>query len=144
MDAVARRVLQAKSTRVPATAQGTAIDPIRRSATALILLCLSGMALAAGPMSFLQDTAFSKFNDRDVQLFKAALDKALASPGEGVPVAWANERSDSSGAITPEGSEQQGGAGCRDLRIANRHKTLAGEAVYRFCRTGTGPWKLVQ
>jgi len=95
-------------------------------------------------MSFLRDTAFGKFNERDAQLFRAALDQALASPGEGTPVPWANERSGSSGVITPGRSEPQGDGSCRDLRIANRHKTLEGEGLYRFCRAGAGPWKLVQ
>jgi surface antigen len=143
--AVTRRALQAESMTLITVAEGAAIDPIRRfAAVALTGLLLAGAALAAGPMSWLTDTAFAKFDDKDTQLFKAALDKALDSPADGTPVQWNNERSGSSGTVTPERRVAQGGASCRDLRIANRHKDLAGEGVYRFCRTSAGKWSLVQ
>jgi len=107
-------------------------------------LLLVGAALAAGPMSLFRDTAVARFNDQDTRLLRAALDKALASSDEGMPVEWNNDRSGSSGVITPERSLEHGGASCRDLRILNRHRTLQGEAVYRFCRNPAGEWRLVQ
>jgi len=129
---------------VATLAEGTTIDPTRRFSAVLAGLLLAGTALAAGPMSVFRDTAVGSFNDQDMQLLRATLDKALASSGEGVPLEWTNERTGSSGVITPERSLEQGGTNCRDLRIANRHRTLQGEAVYRFCRNPAGEWRLVQ
>ncbi len=125
----------------------TAATRLRRlgaAVAAAALLALAGAAAARGPMSWMRDSAFAQFNEADTRLLRAALDEALASPAEGTPVSWQNERSGSSGSIEPVASDLHNGVRCRDLKVVNRHRRLAGEGQYRFCQSEGGPWRLVQ
>ena len=103
-----------------------------------------GTAGARGPTSWMGDSAYAQFNEADTTLLRAALDQALASPIEGTPVSWRNERSGSSGSIEPIASDLHNGVRCRDLKVVNRHRRQEGEGRYRFCQPEGGAWKLVQ
>jgi surface antigen len=108
------------------------------------LLTGVGAADARGPTAWMRDSAYAQFNEADTKLLRAALDEALASPGEGTPVTWQNERSGSSGSIEPVASDLHNGVRCRDLKVVNRHRRQEGEGRYRFCQPEGGAWKLVQ
>jgi surface antigen len=108
-------------------------------------LLLAGMAGTAEAqyLDTLATSPMSRFNEADNMLFKANLDKALASGSDGVTLAWKNERTPAAGSVTLQKSFDSKGMKCRELLIANSYKTLKGEGVHTFCQNSAGEWKLV-
>lgn len=102
----------------------------------------SGAAVAAG-YGFLADSPMGKFNDDDLKLMNGAIAEALAAKALGAPVRWANDKTRSSGEVTPRRAFESQGRPCRDLRVVNRHRTLEASGVYTLCRDN-GEWKLAQ
>ena len=111
----------------------------------LIIVALlggGGASVAAG-YGFLADSPMGKFNEDDLKLMNGAIDKALAAEAMGMPVRWANDKTRSSGEVTPKRAFEYQGRPCRDLRVVNRHRTLEATGVYTMCRDN-GEWKLAQ
>jgi surface antigen len=111
-------------------------------ATVIVLLAGAGAAAAAG-FGFLADSPIGKFNEDDLKLMNGAIDKALTASTPGVRTRWANEKSGSSGEVTPQRAFERNGRACRDVKIVNRHKTLEASGIYTMCRDD-GQWKLAQ
>lgn len=111
-------------------------------AVAAVLLVVSGAAVAAG-LGFLSDAPVRRFNADDLRLMNEAIEKALAAGETGSPVRWASDRTPASGEVTPQRVFERNGRPCRDLRVLNRHGTLAASGVYTMCRED-GQWKLAQ
>jgi surface antigen len=116
-----------------------------QKALAAVLVCAFGVLAAPGAQAadllFLRNSPASKFNAADFKLLRANVDKALAGPAEGPPLAWKNDKSGASGTVTPDGVDSATPA-CRKLRIANAFATMKDEGSYIFCRGNTGQWKL--
>jgi len=109
---------------------------------AAALLTGSGMAAAAG-FGFLAESPMGRFNEDDLKLMNGAIERALAAAELGTPVGWANERTASSGEVTPQKAFENRGRPCRDLRVVNRHRRLESAGVYTMCRED-GQWTLAQ
>lgn len=109
---------------------------------AAALLAGGGAAVAAG-FGFLAETPMGKFNEDDLKLMNAAVDKALAASEVGAPVRWANDKTASSGEVTPQRAFESKGRACRELKVVNRHQRLEATGIYTMCRENGG-WKLAQ
>lgn len=106
------------------------------------VLAASGAAAAAG-FGFLAETPMGRFNGDDLKLMNGAVEKALSANEMGKPVRWANEKTASSGEVTPQRAFENQGRPCRDLRVVNRHRRLEASGIYTMCRED-GSWKLAQ
>jgi len=106
------------------------------------LLVGSGVVAAAG-FGFLADSPVGKFNQDDLKLMNGAIDKALTANEIGVQTRWANDRTASSGEVTPQRAFESKGRPCREVKIVNRHKMLESAGLYTMCRED-GRWKLAQ
>jgi surface antigen len=113
-----------------------------RALLAAAVLGGSGAAAAAG-YGFLAESPMGRFNEDDLKLMNGAIAEALAAKAIGTPVRWANDRTRSSGEVTPARSFESQGRPCRDLRVVNRHRTLEASGLYTLCRDN-GDWKLAQ
>lgn len=111
-------------------------------AIAIVLLTAPSAGAAAG-FGFLADSPIGKFNGDDLKLMNGAIDKALAGSELGVRTSWVNEKTGSSGEVTPQRAFERGGRACQDVKIVNRHKMLEASGVYTMCRED-GQWKLAQ
>lgn len=111
-------------------------------AIAIALLAGPGTGAAAG-FGFLADSPVGKFNEDDLKLMNGAIDKALAASEVGARTRWVNEKTGSSGEVTPQRTFERNGRACRDVKIVNRHKMLEASGVYTMCRED-GQWKLAQ
>lgn len=111
---------------------------------ALAVALLAGpVTAAAAGFGFLADSPIGKFNEDDLKLMNGAIDKALAGNELGVRTSWVNEKTGSSGEVTPQRAFERGGRACREVKIINRHKMLEASGVYTMCRED-GQWKLAQ
>lgn len=111
---------------------------------ALVCLGLASAAAQAQSLNLIGASPVSRFNDADLKLMMAAIDRALADPANGAPQAWKNDATGASGVVTARRDFDAEGRKCRELLVANSFRTLRGEAEHSFCRDGTGRWKLVQ
>ena len=107
------------------------------------LVWLSPAAQAAGERAALKHTVVSAFNDDDMALMRSRVVQALKSDDDGQTLAWRNEKTRSSGTVTPVQRLTSQGLACRRLRIANQHDEARAEGIYRFCMQPPGRWKLV-
>lgn len=106
-------------------------------------LLLGSAAAGAAGFGFLAETPMGKFNEDDLKLMNGAIDKALAASEMGTRIRWGNDRTGSSGEVTPQRAFASKGRPCRDLKVLNRHKSLEASGVYTLCREDGG-WKLAQ
>lgn len=116
---------------------------LRVNGMAVVALIAAGPALAQVGLGFLSETPMSRFSADDLKLMNEAIDKALAATEMGTPVRWANEKTPSSGEVTPQRTFESRGRACRDLRVVNRHRTLEASGIYTMCRDD-GNWRLAQ
>jgi surface antigen len=139
---IARRGSCTIGNRHPYDTVGQMINTLAR----LCMLCLLFAASAAQAqyLNMLGASPMSHFNEADNKLMLATIDKALADPAEGVPMAWKNDATPASGMVTIQKSYVAEGRRCRDLLLANAYKTLKSEASHTFCQDGAGQWKLLQ
>lgn len=89
-----------------------------------------------------KDTVITKFNAEDTRLMLASIDTVLKTGQEGVPLAWRNDKSGASGTATPLNRLRWNGLDCRRVDITNRHGSMTGQSVYRFCEKPKGEWKM--
>lgn len=116
---------------------------MRIAVTFVALAALLGPAHAAGEVAALKDSVASKFRAADLALMKASVAQALKADKDGETLAWKNDRSPASGAVTPLDRHSWQGMDCRRLRIVNTHGRLTEQGVYRFCEKPASGWKLV-
>lgn len=109
-----------------------------------VAMALLGTTLPAtsANLGFLKDTPISRFNKADMDMLNATLDLALESSPDGTASEWKNEKTGSSGTITPQKSLETGGKKCREVLVVNQHKTLKGEGTYTLCRVAEKKWVL--
>lgn len=110
----------------------------------MLLTTLLPLALhAAGEVPAFKDTVIAKFNAEDNRLMLGRIDTALKSGQEGVVLDWRNDKTGASGTVTPLNRLRWNELDCRRVKITNRHGSMSGEAVYRFCEKPKGEWKMV-
>lgn len=116
---------------------------LRATYGALALVTVCGQDAAAGNLSFLDDSAITKFNDEDVRLMRENL-QAVADDGK-----TPSERSWKNPATGHEGSIESlkaftghGGLACKKLRVTNIASDLQSRAVYTMCKSNEGDWRL--
>jgi surface antigen len=109
----------------------------------MLAAMLPATLLAAGEVPVFKDTVIAKFNAEDTRLMLDRIDTALKSGQEGVPLAWRNDKSGASGTATPLNRLRWNALDCRRVRVINRHGSMTGESVYRFCEKPKGEWKMV-
>ena len=116
----------------------------RRLRTALLVLALAGQAGGAFAlnMNFLRTSPISRFNSKDLALMQVAFTQAMDEGADGTTVDWANERTRSGGAITPQQTVERDGRKCRSASISTWHRNVRSEGVYSFCRDPQGDWRL--
>lgn len=107
------------------------------SVSAILLACLSGAALA-GNTDFLKNTAVGKFTKADTALMQKTLQDALDNAPDGQTVTWRNDKTGSSGSVTP-GAAPEGREGCRQVRIENAHGQTRGSQDEVMCKV-KGRW----
>lgn len=115
---------------------------MRSLVTVVALAALLGPAHAAGEGAALKGSVASKFRAGDLALMRASVGQALKADKDGDTLAWKNDKSAASGAVTPLDRHRWQGMDCRRLRIVNTHGRLSEQGVYRFCEKPAGRWKL--
>lgn len=103
-----------------------------------MLLAASSIATAAG-LGFLAESPLARFNEDDLKLMNAAMEKALTATELGMRTSWVNDKTGSSGEVTPQRAFESRGRPCRELRVVNRHRALEASGVYTMCRED-GRW----
>jgi surface antigen len=108
----------------------------------LALLCLNGTALA-GNLSFLNNSAASKFNADDVKLLQATAMTLLKDGTAGQSQDWANPNSTAKGTITVvKVFQSTEGFACKTLRLENSAGGWHGRSTYPVCQVTPGEWKI--
>lgn len=116
----------------------------RLAALAAVSLMVPASAFAQGAsLGFLSKGPMARYTEADMKLLEGALGQALKADQPGKTVEWRNDRTNASGAITPERIFENGGRPCRELRIVTRHRTQESSGLYTLCRRD-GRWKLAQ
>ena len=108
-------------------------------ATAVLLIALAlGLAAAAAhaqsSLGFLGRSTIAHFNERDFDLARGALGRALTSEKMDVAYAWRNPDTRAGGEITPLRAFEHDGKPCRELRIVSFHPKSRSQGVYALCR----------
>lgn len=112
--------------------------------TLMLLVALLPPALhAAGEVAAFKDTVIEKFTAEDNRRMLASIDTALKTGQEGVPLDWRNDKTGASGTVVPLNRLRWNDMDCRRVKITNRHGSMSGESVYRFCEKPKGEWKMV-
>ena len=101
----------------------------------------SSPACGQAGLRFLEDLPITHFKQADIDLLSRALNQALDSGIDGVPVTWENPSAGNSGSITPT-KDPQVRSGCRKARVESRHQKSFNttEAVFRRI---DGKWKVL-
>ncbi len=108
----------------------------------LTLLCSYGTAFA-GNLSFLDNSAVSKFNDDDVKIMQATAMTLLKDGTAGQSQDWANPNSTAKGKITVvKVFQSTEGFACKTLRIENSAGGWHGRTTYPVCQVPPGEWKI--
>lgn len=114
-----------------------------RTLTSLVLALglACGQALAAN-ISFLDNTPLSKMSASDLNLFKETLQQALDHNADGVPLRWSNDKSGTSGEITPLDRFERDGTTCRRTAVVNNVRGKTGNFTWDFCQGPDGQWRM--
>ncbi|MDZ7651767.1 MAG: RT0821/Lpp0805 family surface protein [Burkholderiaceae bacterium] len=116
------------------------ITRVALAATALVALA----PVQAAGLGFMAKGPMARFNDADMKLLNDAIAQARSAKDAGTAVEWANDKTGSSGSVTPVRAFEEGGLACRDLRVVNRHKQLESAGVYAMCQRKDGTWQWKQ
>jgi surface antigen len=112
------------------------------AAGVLLALCCNGAA-HAGNLSFLNDSAMSKFNDDDVRIMQETVFSLIKDGTVGQSQSWANPNSTAKGTITViKVFHSTEGFACKTLRIENSAQGLQGRSTYPLCQIPPGDWKV--
>ncbi len=115
------------------------VHSLARSALSVLLpalvLAAAAPAQAAG-LGFLGRSTLAHLNERDIDLARGALGRALTTSQLEVAQTWRNPDTRAGGEITPLRSFEQDGRPCRELKIDTRHPKARSQGVYTLCRAG--------
>ncbi len=107
----------------------------------LITVFLSGNVSALN-FGWLDTSPLRYFDDRDWDLFRGAMQKALDSGTDGETASWHNPDSDAKGSIKLINSYQEESKQCRKVEISNAARGLTGGGIFRLCKTPGETWKI--
>jgi hypothetical protein len=108
----------------------------------LALLCLHGTALA-GNLSFLNNSAASKFNDDDVKILQTTAVNLLKDGSAGQSQERANPNSTAKGTITVvKVFQSTEGFACKTLRLESSAGGWHGRSTYPVCQVSPWEWKI--
>jgi|SRR5882672_9760861 len=108
----------------------------------LALFCFNGTALA-GNLSFLNNSAASKFNEDDVKIMQATAMNLLQDGIAGQSQDWANPNSTAKGTIkVVKVFQSTEGFACKTLRLENSAGGWHGRSTYPVCQVPPGEWKI--
>lgn len=97
----------------------------------------------AGNLSFLNNSAITKFTDEDRDLMMANIMYALDHIKDGRKSAWKNPHSGAWGYAIPSRSATVKGKICRNITTFNFAKGVTGESIYRLCKCGKQRWQII-
>ncbi len=106
----------------------------------IAMLVVAAAAQASG-LGFMARGPMARFNDADMKLLNDAIEQAQDL---GTAVEWANDKTGSSGSVTPVRTFEERGMACRDLRVVNRHRQLESSGVFAMCQRKDGTWQWQQ
>ncbi|MCU0938314.1 MAG: RT0821/Lpp0805 family surface protein [Burkholderiaceae bacterium] len=109
----------------------------------IAMLAVAATAQASG-LGFMARGPMARFNSADMKLLNDAIEQARSAPEMGTPVDWANDKTGSSGSVTPVRVFEERGQTCRDLRVVNRHRQLESTGVFAMCQRKDGTWQWLQ
>jgi surface antigen len=108
----------------------------------LAALYFNGTALA-GNLSFLDNSAASKFNDDDVRIMQTTAFNLLKDGTVGQSQDWANPNSTAKGTITVVKIFQSTeGFACKTIRLESSAGGWHGRSTYPVCQIPPGDWKI--
>ncbi|MCB1752469.1 MAG: hypothetical protein KDI74_12170 [Gammaproteobacteria bacterium] len=116
-------------------------NALTRLVGVVALVCVVAPA-CAGNVLFLKNSAISKMNDADLDLFRSTARNALDYTADGESRRWENTETGAKGVFTPLSTFDRDGALCRRLETFNEVGGVAGRAVFDFCRQADGTWKV--
>lgn len=122
--------------------EASPVSGLRRRVALTAALLLAAGGAAAANFGFLADTPVGRFNDDDLRLMNAAIERALAAGDPRAVERWSNDKTSSSGEVATLRAFTHDGQTCRDLRVINRHRRLENSGIYTMCRAGGG-WRLM-
>jgi surface antigen len=92
-------------------------------------------------LKFLRDAPASSFTERDWELIRGAVQRALQTAQDGHTISWKNPASGHLGSVTPVRTSQEQSGLCRVLKIHNQSQKASAESYHRFCKQSDGGWK---
>jgi len=101
-------------------------------------LCGAQPALAVG-YNFVRNSAIGGFSEADLTLHRNAIDQALISTAFGKPVEWSNDKTGSSGSVTPQAGDTPE---CRRLSVVTQHRRIKDQGERYVCKV-KGQWRIV-
>jgi surface antigen len=114
-----------------------------RAVGVLLALLISSGTVLAGNLSFLNNSAASKFNEEDVKIMQATAVKLLKDGTAGQSQDWANPNSTAKGTITVVKIFQSTeGFACKSLRLESSAGGWHGRSTYPVCQVPPGEWKI--
>ena len=97
----------------------------------------------AGNLSFLNDSAISKFDEEDMRLMSESVQAVANDDATPSQRSWKNAASGHEGSIESlKAFTGHGGLACKKLRITNVAGDLRSKAVYTMCKSNEGDWRL--
>mgnify|MGYP001585241572 CR=1 FL=1 len=109
----------------------------------IAMLAVAATAQASG-LGFMARGPMARFNNADMKLLNDAIEQARSAKDIGTAVEWANDKTGSSGSVTPVREFEERGLTCRDLRVVNRHRQLESSGVFAMCQRKDGTWQWQQ
>lgn len=106
-------------------------------------LALSVQHANAFDTRFMRETPIAKFNEPDMRMLMSSALGAMNETPDGASVNWQNNRTGSSGSITPFSTTDRRQERCRAARFISQHKSLQSETTVNLCRQRKGEWRWV-
>ena len=104
--------------------------------TGWIPALLVAAALPASAANMGGDIPAAHFTEKDTEIFRAALDGALAGAADGATVPWSNPKTGAGGEIKPLRKFERDGKPCRTVKVANQAKGRTSSGEYTLCKSG--------
>lgn len=106
-------------------------------------LVLPGVAAATpGAGAALEGSPFSRFTERDTELFVGTARTLVKSKADGQQLRWANDATGAWGTMNVKRTFKRRGATCRDVRGENTAKGRTEPFRVVLCKTAQGEWRI--
>lgn len=112
------------------------------SACLAFMLATLSLPLFASGLGWLGDAPIRYFSEKDSELMKSSVQKALNSNDDGVKLEWENPETGHKGSVTPLDRKKIQGLICRDAQIFNSAGGRTANSRFTLCQHEDGAWKL--